>query len=41
MHSLTGLSVPDLTSVPGICLGNCPFPADFHVLLNIGFYSKI
>jgi len=25
---LNGLSVPDLTSVPGTCLGNCPIPAD-------------
>jgi len=32
---------PDLTLVPGICLGNCPFAADFQGLMNIDFCSRI
>ena len=35
--SSDGLSDPDLTLMPGISVGNCPFPLDFPVLLSIGF----
>ena len=34
---LDGLSDPDLTLVPCICLENCLFHPDFPVLLNVGF----
>ena len=32
---------PDLTLVPGICLGSCPFHLGFLVLLSIAFCSRI
>jgi hypothetical protein len=36
-----GLSDPDLTFVPCICLENYPIHQDFPVLLSICFYSEI
>jgi len=35
-----GLSVHDLTLVPGIYLEKCAFPPDFPVLLNIDFCNR-
>ena len=32
---LDGLSAPDLSLIPGICLENCPFNPDFPVLMSI------
>ena len=41
MDCLDGLSDPDLTLVPGICLENCPFHPGFPVLLSIAFCSRV
>jgi len=40
-ESLDGLSAPDLSLVPDICLENSPFHPDFPVLLTIGFCRRI
>jgi hypothetical protein len=37
LDCIDGLSDPELTLVPGICLENCPFHQGFPVLLSIGF----
>ena len=34
-------SDPDLTFIPGICLGSCSFHPGFLVLLSIAFCSRI
>ena len=41
VNGLDGLSDPDLTLVPGICLENCPFHSGFPIVLSIGFCSRI
>jgi hypothetical protein len=35
---LFSLSDADLTLAPDMCLENCPFHADFPILLSIGFF---